>query len=319
MSARRSSSGFTLIELMVALAILGVITSQLMLVFTTQRRVATVNNRVLDVQAGARLVLDLVSYDARMAGFLVPRAAGISSSDGGAAGPDRLCISDSSYFDTPLDGTASTTLDNRAEHFANAKLTDVQPTNIQVQGLDIDEGGAGVDFVVGDGVIISDGNRSHCAEIASIAGLQINLVASHAMAAGLFVTMANVRAVPAIVYEVNPATLVLTRNGIALSTSVEDLQVEFWVDNQIQDGVESAVEFPIHDLNVDPGGGWLIDTELIRRVRVTVVTRTDSGDQQVEEQFNRFRRPAVANRDVGALDQFRRRRFAASISPRNLF
>jgi len=56
------------------------------------------------VQEDARLVLDLIAFDARQAGFMVPRIAGVSSEDGGANGPDRLCVSDPTYFPYPESG-----------------------------------------------------------------------------------------------------------------------------------------------------------------------------------------------------------------------
>ena len=121
----RRSAGFTLMELTVALAVMGIITAQLMLVFTSQRRATVVNDRVLDVQEGARVVVNLLSYDARMAGLMVPRRSGIASVDGGFSDPDRICISDSSYFLMPLDGTKSPSLDNRDSHFDTAEVASI--------------------------------------------------------------------------------------------------------------------------------------------------------------------------------------------------
>jgi len=314
----RRSAGFTLMELTVALAVMGIITAQLMLVFTSQRRATVVNDRVLDVQEGARVVVNLLSYDARMAGLMVPRRSGIASVDGGFSDPDRICISDSSYFLMPLDGTKSPSLDNRDSHFDTAEVVEIQVGYVRVETTDIDGDGAAIDFAANGGVIVSNGNRTHCAQIQAMVGDRIDFVAGHEMAGGLFPVAAEVRAVPAIVYELDPDTLTLTRNGVTLATSVEDLQIEYWVDAQIEDGQIAGTEFPIHDLNADPGG-WLINTELIRRVRLSVVSRTDAGDQQEGMIFNRFARPANANRDAGGPDEFRRRRFTASVAPRNMF
>ena len=71
--------------------------------------------------------------------------------------------------------------------------------------------------------------------------------------------------------------------------------------------------------NNSNGYGFTINTELIRRVRLSVVSRTDLGDGQVEEKFQRFFRPTNANRNAGGMDEFRRRRFTASVAPRNMF
>ena len=89
-----STAGFTLTELMVALALTGIIASQLFLVLKLQHQSYSSNERALDVQGAARLVVDLLSSDVRMAGFMVPERVAIASGDGGAAAPDRLCVSD---------------------------------------------------------------------------------------------------------------------------------------------------------------------------------------------------------------------------------
>jgi hypothetical protein len=305
-------------ELMIAVAVMGIVVSQLMLVFTMQRRAMVVNDRVLDVQESARTVLDLITFDARMAGLMVPRAAAISSVDGGVSDPDRICISDSSYFNMPLDGSKSPSLDNRNSHFSRATLTDIQAGNVTVESLDIDEDGAANDFMVGGGVIVSNGTNTHCAEIEAFAGNMIDFDNGHSMPGGLFPSTTGVFAVPAIIYELDEPTLTLTRNGVTLATSVEDLQIEYWVDAQVEDGVPGGDEWPVHDLN-NPPGALVVNTELIRRVRLSVVSRTDAGDGQMEANFQRFFRPANANRDPGGMDEFRRRRFAVSVAPRNVF
>jgi prepilin-type N-terminal cleavage/methylation domain-containing protein len=317
---RRSTEqrGFTIIELMIALLILGIVTAQVMVVFGTQRRTALVSDRLLDVQAGARTVIDLIAHDLRMAGMLVPRVAGVSSVDGGTGGADRLCVSDASYFVTPLDGSPSPSLDNRGSHFTNATVTAVTAMGVFLQSLDIDDAGSTIDFVPGDGIIVSDGNKTHCAQIVAIFGNQINLEPTHMIPGGTFASTAGLVAVPAIIYELDEPNLTLMRNGVTLATSTEDLQVEYWVDNQMPDGLVGGTEFPIHDLNASPGA-WQIQTDRISRVRVSVVARTDVGDSDGAVVSQRYRRPASANRTQGAFDEFRRRRFSVSLTPRNLF
>lgn len=314
----RRSEGFSLMELLVAVAVMAIVTAQLMLVFTTQRRATVVNDRVLDVQEGARTVIDLITYDARMAGFMVPPVAALSSEDGGTSAPDRFCVSDSSYFNTPLDGSKSPSLDNRDSEFQRATLVALTTGSVTVESLDIDQDGAANDFAVGAGVIVSDGGKTHCAAIEAFVGNMIDFDNNHSMPGGLFTGTSGVFAVPAIVYELDEPNLTLTRNGVTLSTSIEDLQVEYWVDSQVEDGTIGGSEWPVHDLN-STAYGFTINTELIRRVRLSVVSRTEMGDGQMEENFQRFFRPTNANRTAGAPDEFRRRRFTASVSPRNMF
>ena len=99
MQRSTSKLGFSLIEMLIAVVIVGIITTQMFQVFSVQKRIYTASQRVLDMQQDTRLVLDLITFDARMAGFMIPKISGVASGDGGA-GPanasDRLCISDSS-------------------------------------------------------------------------------------------------------------------------------------------------------------------------------------------------------------------------------
>ena len=326
MTRRHSrQGGFSLIEVMIVLVIMGVITAQMFMAFAVQKRVYLKTDRALDVQESARLITDLIARDVRMSGFMVPGEAGVSSVDGGNAGPDRLCISESDYFSTPLDGTPSE-LDNRVAPFTGSSVTTASGTALVLPFTELDIDGDGtVDFsgpdpglANGAGIILADGVRTHCARIALIVAGNITLAAGHGLPGGHFPVLTSVVAVPAIVYEMAaPPALTLSRNGMLLSNEVEDLQAEFWVDSQIPDGQIGGTEFPVHDLSVSPGG-WTVDLAEIKRVQVTVVTRSDRPDIQEGEGFSRYRRPAVANRVAGAIDNFPRRRFTVNVLPRNL-
>jgi prepilin-type N-terminal cleavage/methylation domain-containing protein len=328
MTGPRRQEGFTLLELLVAVTVMVIVTSQLFMVFSSQKRTFHANQRALDVQEDARLVLDLIAFDARQAGFMVPRIAGISSQDGGAGGADRLCISDPSYIAEPQIGGPPTVLDSRSEHFNTTTATNISGSDVTVATLDLD-GSVGLDGTnandfgnVGNGVIVSDGGMSFCARITAING---NVLSLDQAPAGL--TLAAARVTPAVIYEITPGTDTLTRNGMTLATSVEDLQIEFWVDNRTRNGAidgnptgDPTTEFPIHDLNAN--AGWAMDTSRIRRVRVSVLTRTDMREVNPDgtEKFTiTSGRPALANRAAAnTRDGFQRRRFVASVMPKNL-
>jgi hypothetical protein len=118
----------------------------------------------------------------------------------------------------------------------------------------------------------------------------------------------DARIVPAVMYQVGGAGgLGISRNGLMLSAEVEDLQVEFGVDVNGDNIIDPVTgEFPVHDL-----AGF--DPARILQVRLSVTTRTAQGDPEFTGGY-----PAAANRAAGAADNFRRRRFVASIRPRNL-
>jgi len=111
--------------------------------------------------------------------------------------------------------------------------------------------------------------------------------------------------------------LSLTRNGTQLSSVVEDLQVEYWVEPAPPacNGIMDANEFPIHDLNQT---AVALDIERVRLVRLSVIARAQIEDEQAGARVDRYRLPATANRVAGAADGFRRRRFSTSVMPRNL-
>jgi prepilin-type N-terminal cleavage/methylation domain-containing protein len=302
---KRSETGYSLIELMVALAVLAVVTAQLFLVFTGQQRAYVANERLLDVQEDARLVIDLILTEARMAGFMLPRRNGISSRDGGNAASDALCVSDFRALDL-------TTVQGADARFDAADVLAVPLADrVQLAGpaeLDLDAAGAATDFAVSQGIIIADPNTSHCASITAITPGVNPVIEFDPPLNPLAYNAATTFVAPAIVYDVAPGGL--TRNAMQMSPEVEDLQVEYGIDID-GDGIVSSDpndgEFPVDDL-----AGF--DPARIRNVRVSVVTRTPQNDP--EYQGPGF--PGAANRDAGTTDGFRRRRFVASVSPRNM-
>lgn len=321
----RPAHGFSLIELLVAIAVMGIITAQLFVVFSNQKKVYASNERALDVQEQARLTLDLIAFDTRMAGFMVPRWTAVSSIDGGNAEPDRFCVSDASYFNF---NDAPSPLDTRTRPFDGAAVTNLVGDHISVDTLDID-GDGDDDFLAptagdnGGGIIIASPTQTFCARITGIQGNDIYF--EDTPAATAYVAMgAQLRAVPAHVYELNENTLELRRNGLLLASSIEDFEIEYWLDNAgapngVQDG---DTEFPINNLVVPdpPSGAIPANNAQIRRVRVSVLARTDrEEDDTTAHGMLAGNRPALANRDAGAVaDRFRRRSFSASILPRNL-
>ena len=100
-STGHSQAGFSLIELMVAVVVMGVVTAQLFVVMGNQKKIYSSNERAVDTQETARMTLDLISFDTRMGGYMVPTWTAVSSVDGGTDKPDRFCVS--SMFADPGD------------------------------------------------------------------------------------------------------------------------------------------------------------------------------------------------------------------------
>jgi prepilin-type N-terminal cleavage/methylation domain-containing protein len=318
MSDRARNSGFSLIEMMVVVAIMGIITAQLFVVFANQKRVFMSSERTLDIQESSRLTLDLVSFDARMAGFMVPKWTAVSSLDGGTDHADRLCVSSSSFV--PMN---SPSLEAKTSRFAGATVTSVSSNGVTVDNTDIDGDGA-LDFQPGAGAIVATATRTFCAVVAARTANSITFSSPEDAAGALGGATPDMRAVPANVYQLDENLLELRRNGLLLASQIEDFEVEYWLDNSgLPNGNEDGdAEFPVNNLAApDPPGGTIpADNTQVRRVRVSVTARTlrDEGNTSAAGHLS-YSRPALANRDADATpDTFRRRSFSASILPRNL-
>jgi type II secretory pathway pseudopilin PulG len=303
MDRRRQSGGFTIAEFLVASMIGSLVTAGAFLILSTQNRTFVSHSREVEIQEDARLALEVLVSDARMAGFLVPAIAGTGSVDGGAGAADVFCASDPTVIDETRILEATRPFDNAS--LAAAVGAGDDDVRLNVESMDIDADGD-VDFGVGAGIIISNGTATHCARITDVDAGSGEVDFTPSTPPGFVVNPPEGRAVPAVVYEQNG--LQLMRNGVVLSNVVEDLQVEYGLDLDADGLVEpGAGEFPIHDLNGN-------DTNLLRRVQLSVLTRTAVASNDVAG----FGRQATANRAGAAADGRTRRRYAASVMPRNL-
>jgi Tfp pilus assembly protein PilW len=292
------SGGFTTLELMVALGILAIVIFQTLAVLSSQQRTYHAQERVVRAQEDARLAADMMLSDVRMAGFMVTAFAGISSRDGGNSAADVLCVSDASVLNDTQIAAAT-------DRFARATISTAVTagdTNVSISPghSDIDVDG-NADFVVDQGIIISDGSATHCAHVTSVSSTSIGFDPATPVA----VSALSGRALPATIYQLTGSGL--ERNREILTNQVEDVQVEFGIDAD-DDGVVESGEFPVHDISS-------ADTNLLRVVRLSVLTRTTSEDPALTGAG----RQKLANRDAaGTPDAFRRRLAVFRAAPRNM-
>lgn len=146
-------AGFTLVELLIAMAILSVLTAGIFSLYNTQSKVTHIEADVVDVQQNLRMATEGLTRDIRMAGFALTAGAGTPvgavGDNTGLGGSDTLLINTSSA------SLASTRIDAGLA----ASVTAGSPATFTVLA---DEAGF---FSVGDAVrIINHADRSQPAE-----------------------------------------------------------------------------------------------------------------------------------------------------------
>ncbi len=108
MMMRAHEKGFTLLELVIAMGILGLVTAAIFSVYNTQRTVTYVEADVADVQQNLRLAMQSMLKDLRTAGFMVegglPPIAAVADGSGPGA-------SDSLVINTAAAGGAACRID----------------------------------------------------------------------------------------------------------------------------------------------------------------------------------------------------------------
>jgi len=281
-SRDRREAGFSLMELMIAAGLMGIVVVYLMQSFSTQQRTYVMVDQVTEAQQSLRAISDLIEREIRLAGFMVDEAGAVCGVDANNAA-DTLFVSDASAIDpstaispalggrtstSPVAGTVTLTLTS-----GDTVVLDGQPA-YDTNG----DGANDSDFRVGAGAIVYDRNNpsrgAACGTVVAVpsaTSVRVNFLAS---ALGGAAVGAQLVVVPAHVYQVNNNAQLL-RDGLVLTEDVEDLQVAYFFD---QDA----------DLTLDPGenpgsvgsayaaSAW--DNSNLREVRVNFVVRTRGSD-----------------------------------------
>lgn len=335
----KRTRGFTLIELMIAMAILLLVVVYLTEMLTRQSRAYTVVDQVTEAQQNLRAIADLLERELRVSGFLVPEGAAVCGVDQ-TNGSDVLFVSDSDALDPGNEnqlGIGASILGGFNGTGGNEALT---LDDAVIDGLafyDTDgDGNADSDFLESvnpfrtGGVIVVDranpGRGVACGILTNVNSgantIRVDFTSNGAAPAGTPLAAggpADLVAVPAHVYTV--VNTQLLRDGMVLADDVEDLQFAFFYDLD-EDGQEAVgdTEYPGSDNGpIYQSNAW--DNSFLTEIRVNVVIRTRSQDADV------VRNPGMAqgqwqvteNRvDPGGFDGFRRRVHTAIIRPRNV-
>jgi prepilin-type N-terminal cleavage/methylation domain-containing protein len=315
------NSGFTIIELMVASAILAIVMVFTMQIFTVNNRTYIKVDSVVDTQQSVRAISSILERDLRHAGMMVPEGAAICGIDSTDA-PDLLYISDHTAIN-PV-GAKGT--------FNGARVVGQTQVNQGVDTLTLDTlvlepdtpdpsydtDGNGVndsDFNKNDGgVIITDllnPDRGTVCGIVTGVNLGTDTISIDIKSDSFdAAASAELVAVPAIEYRIDSNNLY--RNSLLLAGGVEDLQVTYFLDSNGNFTLDAG---ELHGIS---GNNYVAkDSEAseLRAVRFNVVTRTRSEDDRFTQGF--FQN--TENRDtVPGQDGYRRRVHTAIVRMRNI-
>jgi prepilin-type N-terminal cleavage/methylation domain-containing protein len=318
------NAGFSLIELMVATVLVGILMIFTMQIFTVNNRAYVKTDSVVDTQQSARVIASTLERDLRHAGMMVPEGAAVCGIDNDS-GPDRIYISDYTAINT---GGATGTF-NGAEIQNAIDNVSSGPNALNLDSLmiepgtpdpayDTDDNGTNdSDFLEGGGVIVVDllnlDRGSACGTVTNVniggEAISVTIVTDPLDTAG---GTTNLMAVPAIEYRITSGALY--RNGLKLAESIEDLQFSYLMDlngdSDIGTG-ETLGDGTSDDYEADD-----YNAADLRGVRFNVVARTRSED----ERFNEGYFQALENRDdPGAgRDGFRRRVHTNTVRLRNV-
>ena len=321
----RLRSGFTLVELMIATVILGLI---LVYVFgtmvTTQKKAVAVDDTV-DLQQAARTIADVLERDLRHTGMMVADAAAICGVDNRLS-PDWFFVTNWEVI-APGDDlvpnlgatlVGATTLPSSGTYFNVDSLVMEDGTPEPAFDTDLD-GTPDSDFDPTGSVILADlNNPERGAACGAVTGIQPpNQLRIAVAAGGLGAVPVGgeppiIVAVPAIRYWVDGSGRMF-RGPYLLANDVEDMQLAYFNDAD-QDNVVDPNEY------LGDGGGPdysanSVSAADMREVRINLVLRTPLPDPEHSTGnpiATENRGPEVTN------DGFRRRVYTSVVRLRNL-
>ncbi|MCA9512471.1 MAG: prepilin-type N-terminal cleavage/methylation domain-containing protein [Myxococcales bacterium] len=314
----RRRAGFSLIELVIAMLVMGIVMIYAMETFSTNQDAYQVVEQVSETQQNMRAVADLIERDLRHAGFMV-QAAGAACGLDNQNASDVLYVSDASVVDpgnrTSVDNAVGTTNNGTGTGTQNfGGLTSTVLDGAATYDTD-GNGAADSDFQIGGGIIVFDRNDASrgtaCGEVLAIGASNVQASIDSA-GLGPAAGATDIAVVPAHRYFVDAAG-VLTRDGLEIARDVDDLQVAYFVDLN-DDNVEQPNETFGDGVGPDYVSGN-VDMSQGREILVNLVLRTrvqdlDFTDGQFQTTLNR--NPVAGN------DGFRRRVYTSRELLRNL-
>jgi prepilin-type N-terminal cleavage/methylation domain-containing protein len=289
------TAGFSLIEVMAAIVILGIAMTAVFSTFLFQQQSYTTQVRVAEMQQNLRDAVETISRDIRMCTYGIPSNVNIVDNEitsrylkpvNSTSGPDGI------YVLYRYDGDAAYPSFDNVNMAAGATTVALTST-------------AG--FATGDRILVYNATNADLRQVATAAGTTLTLQAGVGTAYS-GATLARVRYVRYYVDNTtdaaHPTMMVDRRNGQSqpLADDIEDLQFQYSMDTN-GDGVIEVV-----DNNVVGNASFVrqVHVWLLARSRITEKGWVDTGDRNMADHS-----PGVAN------DGYRRRRTEMVVDVRN--
>lgn len=349
MGVSKRLRGYTLSELLISLAVLGVVSLYLTDMLTQQSRTYSVVDSVTEVQQNVRAIASLIEREARATAFMAPEAAAVCGLDAVGASDvlfvtdaDALMRQDNDYnIGAPILAGYTGTANNDLLTLGPADLFNplanpMAPDNAAFYDTNGDNT-PDSDFRGGAGLIVVDRSNpdrgSSCGIITNVDlganQLMVDFRLGGAAPGGMALAALplgaseDLVAVPAHVYRLfpDPANLTtnLVRDGLLLSQDVEDLQFALFYDTD-GDGVVDPGEYQGETAATRYFSNvW--DNRNLREIRVSFVARSKMQDLEFGANgLPQGRFQLTENRADPGLpnDQFRRRVYTTTVRPRNV-
>lgn len=292
-----TEAGFTLVELLVAIAVGALLISAVYSLFVVQNKTYADQNTVADIQQNVRAAMGILSTELRLAGYGFSTDGTYTSASGifyavtpsnSSTGPDGITIR---YGINPDPNNPDTQVTLAAD------MIDSVTSPLVVSNS------AG--FAAGDSVIITDGQNAVALVLNNPPSgntLPYTPTASNILPSGGFPNGSAVYKLRVVGFRINNNVLQMNINNGSwqdLVNNIEDLQFAYrgtstptgtWVDNPSP-----------------------VNQDTVNNIQVYLVSRAGSADPYFSGQ-----RPALRDHPVGPVDHFRRRVLSSTLWLRNL-
>jgi len=266
----KKGKGLTLIELLIALAISAILIAAIYRTFIGQQKTYTVHEQVVDMQQNARVAINRMMREIRMAGF--GNISMVLPVQFVVYGQTRT-FNNVLNPDTPVAG--SVTIIAATEDFANITNIDLQNKKVTVNRLTNPQGTP----------LFDTGNRKYI----SIGGLEAHEITN---IVGTDLTLKDNLSLN---HPIN--TPVFPIRAISYQVLIEDNKTILKRDENIGGGRQPLAEnieniqFEYLDANANP----TVNPKDIRMVRVTVTARTSMSDPEFKGGTGGFRRRTITS------------------------